>query len=77
MTGAPLRVGIVANTIDAEYGVRTGGTLHFVEVAKRMTEWDVRVFVPSFVVGEISSLLPQATVVGATAAFTFTPTQPQ
>ena len=64
MTGAPLRVGIVANTIDAEYGVRTGGTLHFVEVAKRMTEWEVRVFVPSFVVGEISALLPKASVVG-------------
>ncbi len=63
MTGAPLRVGIVANTIDAEYGVRTGGTLHFVEVAKRMTEWEVTIFVPSFAAADIAALAPFARVV--------------
>lgn len=63
MTEERLRVGIVANTIDADYGVRTGGTLHFLEVAKRMSAWDVTIFAPSFAAAELRTLAPSARVV--------------
>jgi glycosyltransferase involved in cell wall biosynthesis len=66
------RVGIVANTIDAEFGLLTGGNLHFMEVAKRMRDFDVVIFAPSFVAAEIRPLVPNATVVVLPSARRFT-----
>jgi glycosyltransferase involved in cell wall biosynthesis len=66
------RIGILANTIDTEYGLRTGGHLHFIESAKRMTDWDVVVFVPSYAAREIAPLIPSARIVAFPTARRFT-----
>jgi glycosyltransferase involved in cell wall biosynthesis len=62
------RIGILANTIDAEYGLRTGGHLHFMEVAKRLEQWDVVIFAPSFAASEIGPLVPNARIVALPSA---------
>jgi glycosyltransferase involved in cell wall biosynthesis len=58
-----LKVGILANTFESEFGSLAGGHVHFIEVAKRWTDVDVAVFAPEIARGTIERELPRATFV--------------
>ncbi|GAC1308837.1 MAG: hypothetical protein NVSMB21_14670 [Vulcanimicrobiaceae bacterium] len=58
-----MRIGFVVNTIDAQYGLQTGGHLHVFEIAKRTRADEVVLFVPDFAKADVERIVPEARVI--------------
>jgi GT2 family glycosyltransferase/glycosyltransferase involved in cell wall biosynthesis len=61
------RIGILANTYEASTGIRAGGHVHFIEVAKRWQGVDTIVFAPNEARADIARELPLAEFVSMPA----------
>jgi glycosyltransferase involved in cell wall biosynthesis len=62
-----VKIGILANTFESEFGGLAGGHVHFIEVAKRWKNVDVCVFGPEIARATIARELPAATFVAMPA----------
>jgi glycosyltransferase involved in cell wall biosynthesis len=62
-SGRRLRVGLLANTFDDVFGAVAGGHVHFIEVAKRWSDYDLMVFAPELARDVIARELPRAVFV--------------
>jgi glycosyltransferase involved in cell wall biosynthesis len=70
VTKAPLRkpvIGVLANIYEADAGIRAGGHLHFIQVVKRWTEFDIVLFAPEIARRDFAKALPQARFVAMPA----------
>lgn len=59
----PLRVGILANTYLHDAGLRAGGHVNFVEIARRLHDVEITVFAPPDAETEVRRVLPDAAFV--------------
>jgi glycosyltransferase involved in cell wall biosynthesis len=55
-----MRIGILANTYRSAVGLTTGGSVHFIEVARRWGDDELTVFAPEAARPELSIALPRA-----------------
>lgn len=67
-----MRIGFLANTIESEAALSSGGHVHFIEVARRLKDDDVVVFAPRNIADALRSVLPAAQVVELPACERFT-----